>query len=144
MAQSQNYGNHRRFFALFHFFVLPVLLVNAINAGRHVWNDPNRSTAFALLVALALALGALAARVMALKVQDRVIRLELTLRMRALLPQDLQGRIGELTPQQMVALRFASDGELPDLMRAVLAGKLTGQNAIKKEIKNWQADFLRA
>lgn len=144
MAQSQNFGNHRRFFALFHFFVLPVLLVNVVNEGRHVWANPTRSTAFALLVGLALFLGALAARVMALKVQDRVIRLELTLRMRALLPQDLQARIGELTPAQMVALRFAGDNELPDLMRDVLAGKLTSQNAIKKGIKNWQADFLRA
>jgi hypothetical protein len=144
MADTQNYGNHRKFFPLFHFFVAPVLLLNAVNEGRHLWANPNRSTAFAFLVAAALLGGAFAARVMALKVQDRVIRLELTMRMSNCLPADLKARISELTPSQMVALRFASDAELPDLMRDVLAGKLAGQNAIKKGIKNWQGDFLRA
>jgi hypothetical protein len=144
MADTQNYGNHRKFFPLFHFFVAPVLLLNAVNAGRHVWMDPNRSTAFALLVAIGILGSAFAARVMALKVQDRVIRLELTQRMRGCLPAELQTRIAELTPAQMVALRFASDRELADLMRDVLAGKLTSQNAIKKAVKEWQGDFLRA
>ena len=144
MEQTQNYANHRKFFPLFHFFVLPVLLINVIVAGQHVWQAPNGSTAFALLVAIALAAGALAARVMALKVQDRVIRLELYARMRDCLPADLKARITELTPAQLVALRFASDAELADLVRDVLAGKLSGQNAIKKQIKNWQGDFLRA
>jgi hypothetical protein len=144
MAETQNYSNHRKFFPLFHFFVAPVLLLNVVNAGRHVWMGPNRSTAFALLVALGIAGSAFAARLMALKVQDRVIRLEMTQRMRGCLPSELQARIGELTPGQMVALRFASDRELADLMRDVLAGKLAGQNAIKKQIKDWQGDFLRA
>jgi hypothetical protein len=144
MADTQNFSNHRKFFPLFHFFVVPVLLLNAINAGRHVWMSPNRSTAFALLVAIGILATAFAARLMALKVQDRVIRLELTQRLHGCLPADLKARIGELTPGQMVALRFASDQELADLMREVLAGNLKGQNAIKKQIKNWQGDFLRA
>jgi hypothetical protein len=144
MAEIQNYSNHRKFFPLFHFFVVPILLLNMLNAGRHVWLNPNRSTAFALVVALGMLALPFAARLMALKVQDRVIRLEQTQRMRTCLPSDLQARIGELTPGQMVALRFASDRELADLMRGVLDGRLKGQNAIKKEIKDWQADFLRA
>jgi hypothetical protein len=144
MAETQNYANHRKFFPLFHFFVIPVLLLNVVNAGRHVWLSANRSTGFALLVAIGILMSAFAARLMALKVQDRVIRLELTQRMRGCLPADLQARIGELTPGQMVAMRFASDRELADLMREVLAGKLTSQNAIKKQIKEWQGDFLRA
>ena len=121
-----------------------MLLLNVINAGRHVWLAPNRSTAFALLVAIAILASVFAARVMALKVQDRVIRMEMTQRMRSCLPADLQARIGELTPGQMVALRFASDRELADLMRGVLAGNLKGQTAIKKAVKEWQGDFLRA
>lgn len=144
MADTQNYSNHRKFFPLFHFFVVPVLLLNVINAGRHVWLSPNRSNGFALLVAIGILASVFAARVMALKVQDRVIRMEMTQRMQGCLPAELQARIGELTPGQMVALRFASDRELADLMRDVLAGKLKGQNAIKKEIKEWQGDFLRA
>jgi len=144
MAQIQNYSNHRKTFPLFHFFVAPVLLLNVLNAGRHVWLSPNASTGFALLVATAIFMLGFAARVMALKVQDRVIRLEVTQRMRASLPEDLQARIAQLTPGQMVALRFASDQELAGLMRDVLDGKLTSQGAIKKQIKDWQGDFLRA
>lgn len=144
MAAAQNYKNHTRFFPLFHFIASPILLLNLINALRHVWMNPNRSTAFAALVAFGLVSGLLAARVMALRVQDRVIRLELQLRMRGLLPSDLAARINDLTPQQMVALRFASDKELPDLVRDVLAGKLPKQKDIKLAIKDWQGDYLRA
>jgi hypothetical protein len=144
MAETQSFANHRKFFPFFHFFVLPVLFLNVVNAGRHAWQGPNRSTGFALLVAIGILSLAFAARRMALRVQDRVIRLEQTQRMRACLPPDLQARIGELTLGQMVALRFAGDTELAELMREVLAGKLKSQNDIKKQIKNWQADFLRA
>src|SRR4030095_15121317 len=99
MADSgQTYKNHTRFFPPFHFIAVPILVLNFVNAVRHVWLDPNRSTAFAALVAFGLVMGLLAARLMALKVQDRVIRLELQLRMRGCLPADLQARMHELTP----------------------------------------------
>ena len=144
MPQTQTYKNHTRFFPPFHFFVMPVLLINFLNSIRHVWNRPMRDTWFELLVAFTLVLLALTSRVQAVAVQDRVIRLEMQLRLRGLLPADLQGRIGELTRQQLVALRFAGDAELPGLVRDVLAGKLSTQKAIKEQIKDWQGDFLRA
>jgi hypothetical protein len=96
------------------------------------------------VVAFGLLAGLFAARAMALRVQDRVIRLEVQARMRGCLPAELQSRINELTPPQMVALRFASDAELADLVRDVLAGKLANQKAIKLAIKDWQGDYLRA
>lgn len=141
---AQNYKNHTRFFAPFHYVASPILLLNFINTLRHAWLTPNRSTAFAALVAFGILTGLFAARAMALKVQDRVIRFELQARMRALLPPDLQARMHELTPAQMVALRFAGDGELADLVREVLAGKLDSQKKIKLAIKDWQGDYLRA
>jgi len=145
MADSgQSYKNHARYFPLFHFIAVPILVANLVNELRHVWQNPNRSTAFAALVAFGLVAATFAARLMALKVQDRVIRLELQTRMRGCLPADLQSRMHELTPQQMVALRFASDKELADLVRDVLAGKLASQKAIKLAIKDWQGDYLRA
>ena len=144
MPATQTYKNHTRFFPPFHFIATPILLLNLINALRHVWMNPNRSTAFAALVAFGLLTAVFAARAMALRVQDRVIRLELQLRMRGLLPADLTARINDLTPQQMVALRFASDKELPDLVRDVLAGKLKSQKEIKLAIRDWQGDYLRA
>ena len=145
MADSgQNYKNHTRLFPLFHLIAVPILVANLVNALRHVWQAPNRSTAFAALVAFGLVAATFAARLMALKVQDRVIRLELQARMRGCLPADLQSRMHELTPRQMVALRFASDKELADLVRDVLAGKLASQKAIKLAIRDWQGDYLRA
>ncbi len=76
--------------------------------------------------------------------QDRVIRLEMRLRLRQVLPQELHARINDLTPRQLVALRFASDAELAELVREVLDGKLRSSKEIKLRVKSWQSDFLRA
>jgi hypothetical protein len=141
---QQDYKNHARFFPPFHFFVLPVLLINFLNSARHLYQRPSLSTGFALVVAAALVMLALTARVMALRVQDRVIRLEMRLRLGGCLPPDLRSRVDQLTPEQLVALRFAGDAELPDLIRDVLAGNLPTQKSIKLRVKNWQGDFLRA
>jgi hypothetical protein len=97
-----------------------------------------------LIVAIALVMTALTARVMAVAVQDRVIRLEMRLRMRELLPADLQARIGDITREQCVGLRFASDAELPALVRRVLSGELKSTREIKKQVAQWQGDYLRA
>ena len=141
---AQTYKNHIRWFPPFHFFVMPVLLLNFLNSARHVWRAPSLSTTFALLVAAALVVLALSARAMAVTVQDRVIRLEMRLRLREVLPPDLQGRINDLTRDQLVALRFAGDVELADLVRQVMGGDLKKKRDIKLKVKNWQADSLRA
>ena len=145
MAQStQTYKNHVRFLPPFHFFVMPVLALNTLIAIRHVWLSPNRSTAWSFVVALALLLLAGLSRRMVVTVQDRVVRLEMRLRLQQCLPADLRSRIDDLTVRQLVALRFASDAELADLVREVLAGKLATTKEIKLRVKNWQGDFLRA
>jgi uncharacterized Fe-S cluster-containing MiaB family protein len=77
-------------------------------------------------------------------VQDRLIRLEERLRYERLLSEELRWRADELTVDQFVSLRFASDEELPALMRKALDEKLTGRKAIKQLIKNWRPDYLRA
>jgi Family of unknown function (DUF6526) len=140
----QTYKNHGRLLPPYHLFVLPVLLIYVLNQIRHLWLEPSRSTAFAVVVALALLTLALYTRVMTLKVQDRVIRLEMRLRLAQVLPPDLHARIADLTAGQLVALRFASDAELPGLVRDVLDGRLTTSKAIKLKVKDWQADWLRA
>ncbi len=140
----QTIKNHSRVYPPFHFFIMPVLLLNFLNGVRHLWQAPSLSTTFALVMAAALVMLALTARLMALAVQDRVIRLEMRLRLHEVLPADLRNRINDLTRQQFVALRFASDAELPELVRDVLAGHLTSQKAIKERVKNWQGDYLRA
>lgn len=145
MADSeQTYKNHARFFPLFHFFVLPVLLLNVLVRAYKLYRVPSRLDAWELVIAITLVGLALAARVMALAVQDRVIRLEMRLRMRELLPPALQARINEITREQCVGLRFASDAELPALVRRVLAGELRSTADIKKSVTQWQGDYLRA
>jgi hypothetical protein len=144
MAEKpQSLKNHARLFPLFHLFVLPVLLVNVLNAVRHLYLAPSLGTTWGVIVALALAALALAARTMALTVQDRVIRLEMRLRLREILPPDMATQIAELTRGQLIALRFASDAELPALVREVLNHNLTTPKAIKERVQNWQADYLR-
>ena len=142
--RTQSYANHVRWFPPFHFFVVPVLLANVLNTLRHIWLTPSLSTAFAAVVAAAILMGVVLARVMVVTVQDRVIRLEMRLRLARLLPADLQARIPDLTPKQLVALRFAADAELTALIRDVVAGKYGTQKEIKLQVKSWQADWLRA
>jgi hypothetical protein len=141
---AQSYQKHARWLPGFHFFVIPVLLVNLLNEMRHVWLEPTRHFAFQVVVAAALLTTAFLSRIQALTVQDRVIRLEMRLRLRGILPPDLHPNIDTLTHRQLVALRFASDAEMADLVRDVLAGKLASAKEIKMRIKSWQADWLRA
>ena len=110
---AQSYANHTRYFPIFHFFAAPILTIQAFLETSHLIRSPNRGQFWETLVAWALAVGLFSARAMAIRAQDRVIRLEETLRMQRLLPADMQGAIGTLRPGQMVALRFASDAELP-------------------------------
>jgi len=140
----QSYKKHARFLPAFHFFVIPVLLVNLLNEMRHAWIDPSRHFLFQVVVAAALLMTAFLSRIQALTVQDRVIRLEMRLRLRGILPPDLQPNVDTLTHRQLVALRFASDAEMADLVRDVLAGKLSSGKEIKMRIKSWQPDWLRA
>jgi hypothetical protein len=141
---EQNFANHTRLVPAFHFFVLPVLLLNVIwSVYRWKTSLFSMDGAIWVLTSVAFLVGFLCARVFALTVQDRVIRLEERLRCERLLPQDLRPRIGELTTAQLVSLRFASDVELPELARKVLDEKMKDRKAIKQLVKNWRPDYLR-
>jgi hypothetical protein len=145
----QNFANHRRFVPLHHFVASAILLLNLLWAFVRIYHarGGNRfdhvNGIVELLLAFALLLLWVYLRTFALTVQDRVIRLEMRLRLAELLSADLRARIPELTVGQLVALRFASDEELPELTRKVLDEKLTSRDAIKKQIRNWRADDLR-
>ncbi len=141
---EQSFRKHARWRPLFHFFVMPVLLVNLVLAARHLFQMPALTTAWNVVFAVALLGLGFLSRVQALSVQDRVIRLEERLRMREILPRDQHAHINTLTPRQLVALRFASDEELSELVREVAGGRLTTPKDIKMRVKNWRADWLRA
>ena len=139
----QTYATHRQYIPLFHFVVFPILGLNVLAQIYTLIRHPSFWGVWNILVAFALVAFAWTVRTMATRAQDRIIRLEETLRMQRLLPRDLQSRIGELTPGQLIGLRFCSDEELPELTRAVLNGEVSGREDIKKRVKNWRPDTLR-
>ena len=141
---QQSFKKHTRWLPAFHFFVMPVLLANLILTAWRAYQAPTLGMLFSVVVAAALLMLGFLSRIQALTVQDRVIRLEMRLRLRHLLPPDLVPHIDTLTHRQLVALRFASDAELADLVRDVVGGKLSTSNEIKMRVKSWQADWLRA
>jgi hypothetical protein len=142
--KTQNFQNHTRALPLYHF----VFFVFVINVGWTIYqlvkSGITIESVLAVLVAAALMVLHFYARHFALTVQDRVIRLEMRLRLAELLPGELRPRIPEFTVGQLVSLRFASDAELPALARKVLEEKINDRKAIKQFIKDWQADNLRA
>jgi hypothetical protein len=138
----QNFSNHARFDPLFHFFIVPLfaiaIIVSIVNLVKH----PGWHSALVVLFFLAAATAITKMRLYALKVQDRVIRLEERLRLAILLDKPMRVRIGELTESQLVGLRFASDAELPALAERALTEKLSNAD-IKKAITQWRPDYWR-
>jgi hypothetical protein len=146
---EQNFSNHTKLVPAFHFFVGPVLIANAF---AHLYTFirwfPTTPASIVgglinVLSAFAILLLAFLARLFALGVQDRVIRLEERLRYKQLLPDDLKPRINDFTINQLASIRFASDAELPALARKVLDSKINDRKSIKQMIQNWRADYQR-
>lgn len=142
---EQNFKSHARFVPLYHFFTLPMLIINfGWSISRWIAAGFSIRGLEWVLTSIALFLGVLYARLFALSAQDRIIRLEERLRYERVLPEELRWRADELTVSQFVSLRFASDDELPALIKKVLDEKITQRKAIKQLIKNWRPDYLRA
>ena len=146
MAQpaAQTFENHARLIPAYHYFTFGLIFVNALWAIYRVATDFSVDRLMTLFVAVALVMIFFFARTFALTVQDRVIRLEMRLRLAQVLPADLRPRINDLSVNQLCALRFAPDAELPDLTRRVLADNIRDRKSIKRMVKNWEADVLRA
>ncbi|MFZ0734311.1 MAG: DUF6526 family protein [Candidatus Sulfotelmatobacter sp.] len=145
----QTFANHTRFDPWFHFFLAPVfliaLIVSLVHFFAHLSSNSLRGNIHSfLIVVLAFAMFVLLfkVRLYALKVQDRVIRLEEQLRLMRVLPEPLRSRISELTVDQLCGLRFASDPELPKLVEFTLSQK-PSRKEIKKGIQNWRPDYWR-
>jgi hypothetical protein len=144
--QIQSFANHRRFDPWYHFFAAPIVLitffvslwtfVKSLSQGFALWS------LWHVLVCAAAVVLTLKLRSFALKDQDRIIRLEERLRLATLLDASLKPRIGELEERQLIGIRFASDAEVPGLVKLALDEKLTGEE-IKKRIQNWRPDTFR-
>ncbi|HEU4886757.1 MAG TPA: DUF6526 family protein, partial [Thermoanaerobaculia bacterium] len=121
--RTQNYASHRRFHPWFHFIGVPILAINVIVKIVQAARFPSLASAWEVVVAIALVISIVLARAYGLTVQNRVIRLEERLRLQRCLPEELHGRIDELKTSHLVALRFCSDEELPDITREILSGE---------------------
>ncbi len=144
MPAPQTYANHTRTIPAYHMFTFGLIVINALWSIYRVAVAFSIDTLMSLFVAIALVMIFFFARIFALRVQDRIIRLEMRLRLGGLLPADLQSRVNVLTVDQLCALRFASDAELPALTRTVLDEKIGDRKTIKQMVKNWEPDYLRA
>jgi len=145
MPTPQNLKNHTRWFPPFHFFVLPLLLLNfifSIYITIHDWPRYAHTHLWWIVMAIVFFVMAGIARGYALRVQDRLIRLEERLRLAALLPAADRAHIDELTIRQLIALRFASDAEIPALVHKTLTQNLEPA-AIKESITTWRPDHDR-
>lgn len=144
MSQKQSFQNHARWFPMYHFFASPVTAIYAVYAITQAVTAPSQASILHALWAAAISAGVVASRVMAITVQNRLIRLEMRLRLKEVLPAALAERAKALTVRQLIALRFAGDAELPALVERTLKGEFAKAKEIKAAITDWQADWLRA
>jgi len=138
----QNYANHTRLDPLFHVFLLPVAGVNVLVAIWNLVRNPGLGSAWFVVLALAGVVAVVKIRTYALKVQDRVIRLEERLRLAQLVAEPLRSQIGDLTEAQLIALRFAPDAEVPALVEKALSGTMLPRD-LKQAVVNWRPDYFR-
>jgi hypothetical protein len=140
---DQTYATHRRWHPWYHFVIVPVFTINGIVALWIAGRDRSPLSFWNAVVALALIGMSILLRTYGLRNQDRIIRLEERMRLATMLPPDLRDRINDLRMGDLLALRFCSDEELPDVTRRILAGELKGRDAIKRAVKNWRPDYHR-
>lgn len=141
---KQSFEKHAQWTPIYHFVASPLVAFYAVYKITQAFKAPSPDTAWEAVFAIGVMATVWSARIMALTVQNRVIRLEMRLRLRELLSADLAKRIPELTTRQLIALRFASDPELPSLVERTLKGEFASGKAIKAAVKDWQSDYLRA
>jgi hypothetical protein len=140
--KPQSFANHAKYDPPFHFFLVPILLINLIAAIVNLFRFPSLGSGWLVVLALAGAVAVGRIRAYATHLQDRVIRLEERLRLGSILQEPLRSRLGELTDAQFIALRFASDAELPGLVQRALDEKLD-RTQIKKAVTAWRPDYSR-
>jgi hypothetical protein len=140
--KPQTLQNHGKFDPLFHFFLAPVSLIFLIATVYQAVQNPGTPAYEHTLVALWAFLLTFKGRLYSLKVQDRVIRLEERLRLAGLLQEPLKSKSAALTEQQLIAIRFASDAEVPALVEKTLAENLNLKQ-IKQAVQSWRPDYWR-
>ncbi|HXI11991.1 MAG TPA: DUF6526 family protein [Thermoanaerobaculia bacterium] len=140
---NQSFESHRRFHPLFHYFIIPILGLNLVWSVVNSIRSPDLDNVRQAVVAAALVALAFVTRIYALRVQDRLIRLEERLRLQRLLPPEHASQAAKITDRQLIALRFCDDAELAEIVGRIAGGELRGRKAIKRAIRTWRPDDLR-
>lgn len=144
-SETQNFGNHKRNFPLFHFIASPLVAIYLVYTIYALVRAPSLATVMGVVLAAGVTAMLFASRLMALTVQDRVIRLEMTMRLQRVLgPAAAADALARLPLGRLIALRFASDAELQGLIARVLSQELSTNLQVKQAIREWQPDLLRA
>ncbi|MEE2897556.1 MAG: DUF6526 family protein [Gemmatimonadota bacterium] len=140
---DQSFDNHAKLVPVFHGTLAFMIMVPMLYFVYLAVTDFSvERLVFALFMVGALSMG-WHARLFPLRVQDRLIRLEEQLRLHRVLPEDQQGRIGDISTDLLIGLRFAPDDEVVDLAGRILEGELADRKAVKQAVKNWRADNQR-
>lgn len=142
--KPQTYATHKRYFPLFHYVALPILFANVVVTVAHAIRQPSAFNEWLVVLAMGLVAAAVALRASILFVQNRLIGLEMRLRLATTLAPELRSRISELSIRHLVGLRFAGDAELPDLVERCLRGELPTTDTVKRAIREWRPDYIRA
>jgi cell division protein FtsL len=142
MSETQSLKNHARLDPAYHVLLLALYVLNLVYAGFHVYRQPSLSSGWYVVLSVLAIVPLLKIRTYPLKVQDRVIRLEERIRLQALAPQELHSQLYRLTEDQLIALRFASDGEVVELAKQAVEQNLN-RKQIKERIRSWRADDWR-
>lgn len=140
---EQSYANHVRRLPRLYVAGCLALVAWLLWALWVAFRTPTLAAFVELLAVFAVAVFAYYVRINSLIVQTRLVRLEERLRLERLLPEDLRARLPELSGDQLVATRFASDGEVAELVRQVLDEGLVRRDEIKRRIREWRADWQR-
>ncbi len=141
---AQSATNHTRLVPGFHFVAGTLTIVLLGWTLYRLVTVRSLDALLGALIGVLLMLDFYYIRAFPLAVQDRLIRLEERLRLASLLPRELHARAGEFTAEQLIGLRFASDGELPALAARTLNEGIGTRSAIKALVVNWRADHMRA
>jgi hypothetical protein len=138
---SQNLANHARFDPPYHFFILPVFAITFVISIVMLVRNPGWLSGWKVVAAAALLGLAFKSRLYALRVQDRIIRLEERLRLATLAPE-ARAEIALLNEGQLIGLRFACDQEAPALAQRAHSERMSRAD-IKKAVLNWRPDYWR-
>ena len=143
MSQPQSAASHAKMVPMYHYVTFALIFIPTVYFLAQAVTAFSVQTLMTALFGVGVIFATLFARLFPLGVQDRVIRLEERLRLARVLPAEMQGDIDSISTDILIGLRFASDGELTEIVRRIQSGELPDRKSVKAAVKSWRADHQR-